>query len=95
MPALDISNLSFQELMELKRNVDNRLSKLAGERRQALLKELKELDELSIDGDTPKAPTMYRGPDGQTWSGRGSTPKWLREYEANGGNRNDLRVDRR
>ena len=23
----------------------------------------------------------YRGPNGETWSGRGSTPKWLRELQ--------------
>lgn len=27
------------------------------------------------------------------WAGRGAEPKWLREYVANGGNREELRVD--
>jgi len=27
------------------------------------------------------------------WAGRGAEPKWLREYVAQGGNKEDLRVD--
>ncbi|MCX8520506.1 MAG: H-NS histone family protein [Rhodoferax sp.] len=26
----------------------------------------------------------YRGPNGETWSGRGLTPKWLKSFEAAG-----------
>ena len=26
-----------------------------------------------------KAPVMYRGPNGEEWSGRGASPVWLRE----------------
>ena len=37
---------------------------------------------------TPK----YRSPDGKEWSGRGATPKWIREYEASGGQRDDYLI---
>ena len=40
-----------------------------------------------------KAPIKFRDPDsGNSWSGRGLTPVWLREYEANGGKRSDFAV---
>jgi DNA-binding protein H-NS len=31
-----------------------------------------------------KAPVKYRGPSGETWSGRGLAPRWLSELEAKG-----------
>lgn len=40
-----------------------------------------------------KAPAKFRDPKtGNSWSGRGLTPVWLREYEAKGGKRDDLAV---
>ena len=36
-------------------------------------------------------PIKYRLGD-KTWSGRGRTPAWILEYEANGGKREELRV---
>jgi DNA-binding protein H-NS len=34
----------------------------------------------------------YRGPNGKEWSGRGLTPKWLREEIANGKSKEDFSV---
>lgn len=34
----------------------------------------------------------YRGPKGETWSGRGKTPQWLATLEANGHNRETFRL---
>jgi DNA-binding protein H-NS len=31
-----------------------------------------------------KAPVKFRGPGGETWSGRGLAPRWLAELEAKG-----------
>jgi DNA-binding protein H-NS len=40
-----------------------------------------------------KAPAKFRDPEtGNSWSGRGLTPVWLRDYETAGGNRADLAV---
>ncbi|MBF0149854.1 MAG: H-NS histone family protein [Magnetococcales bacterium] len=41
-----------------------------------------------------KLPPKYRNPQvpDQTWSGKGPTPKWLREYEENGQNREQFRI---
>jgi DNA-binding protein H-NS len=37
-------------------------------------------------------PVKYRSPDGETWSGRGHTPTWLRTLEAEGHTRDEFRV---
>jgi len=40
-----------------------------------------------------KAPIKFRDPEtGNSWSGRGLTPVWLRNYESDGGDRADLEV---
>ncbi len=37
-------------------------------------------------------PVKYRGPNGETWSSRGRVPKWLRDLEAQGRNREEFLV---
>ncbi|SHI54395.1 DNA-binding protein H-NS [Roseomonas rosea] len=37
-------------------------------------------------------PVRFRGPNGETWSGRGRMPKWLTAMEAQGRKRDDFRV---
>jgi DNA-binding protein H-NS len=37
-------------------------------------------------------PVKYRSPTGDTWSGRGHTPTWLRTLEAAGHTREEFRV---
>ena len=38
-------------------------------------------------------PAKYRGPQGQTWTGRGTVPKWLNELVAGGKTREDFLID--
>ena len=37
-------------------------------------------------------PVRYRGPSGETWSGRGRMPRWLQTLEAEGRNREEFRA---
>lgn len=37
-------------------------------------------------------PAKYRGPNGETWSGRGRLPKWLHALEADGKSREEYRL---
>ena len=37
-------------------------------------------------------PVKYRGPNGEEWSGRGRTPKWLQDAEASGKARDTFKV---
>jgi DNA-binding protein H-NS len=34
----------------------------------------------------------FKGPEGETWSGRGLTPKWLKSLEAQGRNKSEFAV---
>lgn len=42
----------------------------------------------------PRAPVpvRYRGPNGETWTGRGRTPRWLAALEQQGASRESFRV---
>jgi len=37
-------------------------------------------------------PVKYRGPNDETWSGRGHVPQWLRDLEEQGRNRDEFLV---
>jgi DNA-binding protein H-NS len=39
-----------------------------------------------------KAPIKYRGPNGETWSGRGLAPRWLAELEKKGKKRDSYLI---
>lgn len=39
------------------------------------------------------APVKYRGPNGETWAGRGRTPGWLSTLENAGASRESFRTD--
>lgn len=41
----------------------------------------------------PASSSFYRGPNGETWSGRGLKPKWVTAYMASGGALEDLMVE--
>ena len=43
-------------------------------------------------GRKRSAPVKYRSSSGQTWSGRGQTPTWLRTLETEGHTREEFRV---
>lgn len=38
------------------------------------------------------SPAKYRGPQGQTWSGRGTAPKWLNDLLVDGNTREDFLI---
>ena len=39
------------------------------------------------------SPAKYRGPQGQTWTGHGTAPKWLNELLVNGKTREDFLIN--
>jgi len=43
-------------------------------------------------GEAGSLPPKYRGPNGEEWSGRGHTPKWLAALEATGRSRDEFRI---
>ena len=41
---------------------------------------------------SPIVPVKYMDKNGNKWTGRGRTPRWLAEYEENGGSRDDFLI---
>lgn len=83
----DLKNMDVDALMALRGDVENELKKRARdlERQLALL----DGGEVKRRGRPPGSvgrvsalkgravPPKYRGPDGETWAGRGAMPRWL------------------
>src|SRR5262245_28510007 len=82
MPKLNLSRMDVESLASLRKQVDELLLK----RRADIESQLGALAALtgergrggrgsSLKGI--KVPPKYRGPDGETWAGRGARPRWL------------------
>jgi DNA-binding protein H-NS len=98
------ATLTPQELLSVRELAEKtRESKLA-EAKAAVLEEMKgKLNALglSLNDVIPTKRTRkskatvsvkYRSPDGETWSGRGHAPLWLRQLELQGHNREEYAV---
>src|SRR5262245_33539731 len=82
MPKVNLSGMSVEELMDLRKRVDEMLVE-----RRAELQE--QLEWIAVVGGArvvrggrsalkgKKVPPKYRGPSGETWAGRGAKPRWL------------------
>jgi DNA-binding protein H-NS len=89
MPKINVKSMGALELIDLRARVEAVLAqKVKGERKalEAKLSTLSRFGDSAARGGRKKhalagkkiAP-KYRGPDGQTWSGRGLKPRWLVE----------------
>ena len=83
MPKVNLSGMSVEALMDLRKRVDEMLH-----RRRAELE--KQLERFAVVGGARvvrrgggsalrgrKVPPKYRSPSGDTWAGRGTRPLWL------------------
>jgi DNA-binding protein H-NS len=96
--------LSPQELLTLRDQIERRRLRKLEEAKSAVLEEMK--GRLSALGLTlndvvparrprkskPSVSVKYRSPDGETWSGRGHAPLWLRQLELQGHKREEYAV---
>src|SRR6516225_3790416 len=85
MPKVNLSGMTVEALMELRKRVDEMLL----ERRAELEKQLERMGAIAVvdsrrvvgGGGSAlrgrKVPPKYRGPSGETWAGRGARPRWL------------------
>ena len=86
MAKVNLSQMSVEALMDLRKRVDQMLF----ERRAEIEKQLESMDSSIalvgnrrvVRGGTSvlkgrKVPAKYRGPSGETWAGRGARPRWL------------------
>jgi len=93
MPSVNLKALSFDELLELREQVDAALSTQIESERRALEVKLERLNRFSDSpakalngGGSPsrapklgKVPPQFRNPDNpaEVWSGRGLRPRWM------------------
>jgi DNA-binding protein H-NS len=82
MAKVNLSGMSVEALMDLRKRVDEMLVK-----RRAEIE--KQLERIAVVGGRRvvrgggsalkgrKVPPKYRGPSGETWAGRGARPRWL------------------
>jgi len=88
MPKVSLSRVNVEALMDLRKRVDEALAK----HRAQIQKQLEKLDRATalragakVARDKGrgsalrgrKVPPKYRGPSGETWAGRGASPRWL------------------
>jgi DNA-binding protein H-NS len=83
MPKINLSGMSVEALMDLRKRVDEMLHR----RRAEIEKQLERMDRaIAVVGGRGqrasalrgrKVPPKYRGPSGETWAGRGARPRWL------------------
>src|SRR5262245_45828854 len=84
MPAMSLKNMDVEALLSLRADIDKRL----GQKRSELEDQLSRLGyesngrgmrgggrRSSMKGR--KVAPKFRGPDGETWAGRGARPRWL------------------
>ena len=96
--------LSPQELLTLRDQIERRRQRKLEEAKSAVLEEMKgRLSELGLTlndvvparrprKSKPAIQVKYRSPDGETWSGRGHAPLWLRQLELQGHKREEYAV---
>ena len=101
MPKVNLSGMSVEALMDLRRRVEEMLH----EHRAELQKQLETMDALVVGRRVVarggrsalkgrKVPPKYRGPSGETWAGRGARPRWLVAAIKGGKKLDDFLIDK-
>jgi DNA-binding protein H-NS len=87
MKGVNLKAMTVDALIDLRDNIDRILSTKVAAARQELNSKLEKLN--SFLGNAPsrggmrssrkgrKVAPKYRGPEGETWAGRGARPRWL------------------
>jgi len=99
MPKVNLSGMTVEALMDLRKRVDEALHK----RRAELEKQLKMFAVVGgarvVRGGGSalkgrKVPAKYRSRSGETWAGRGARPRWLVAAIKGGEKLDDFLIDK-
>ena len=96
MAKVNLSDMSVEALMDLRKRVDETLQ----QRRAELQQQLAALGVTRVvrGGGSVlkgrKVPAKYRGPSGETWAGRGAKPRWLVAAIKRGKKLDDFLIDK-
>ena len=80
MPKVNLSGMSVEQLMDLRKQVGETLLKRRAEIENQLARMGAVVSGARGGGSTlkgKKVPPKYRSPSGETWAGRGARPVWL------------------
>lgn len=96
------ASLPFTEMQEVLGALNATLQGHKEQRRKELMAELEALGDgpteaprritPATSGGRSEVKPQYKGPNGELWSGRGRSPRWLAEAEAAGRSKNDFRI---
>jgi DNA-binding protein H-NS len=98
MPKVNLSGMSVEALMDLRKRVDETLHQHRAQLQQQL--ERMEVGGARVVGGGgsalkgKKVPPKYRGPSGKTWAGRGAKPRWLVAAIKGGKKLEDFLIDK-
>ena len=99
MPKVNLSRMTVEALMDLRKRVDEMLHQHRAEIE-------KQLERMAVVGGARvargggsalkgrKVPPKYRGPSGETWAGRGARPRWLVAAIKGGKKLDDFLIDK-
>ena len=99
MPKINLSGMSVEALMDLRKRVDEMLH----QRRAELQRQIERIagPHAVVRGrgagsvlKGKKVPPKYRSPSGETWAGRGATPRWLVAAIKGGKKLDDFLIDK-
>jgi DNA-binding protein H-NS len=103
MANVNLSRMTVEALMDLRKRVDEMLHR----RRAELEKQLERMDRAiaAVGGARivrgggsalkgKKVPPKYRGPSGEGWAGRGARPRWLVAAIKGGKKLDDFLIDK-
>ena len=103
MPKVNLSGMTIEALMDLRKRVDEALN----ERRAQIENQLERMSSATavVGGRVvrggggsslrgKKVPPKYRGLSGETWAGRGAKPRWLVAAIKGGKKLDDFLIDR-
>ncbi len=105
----DFNKLSESELQSLIDNAEKALKEKQSSKRKEVIAKIKVLaasigvtvdiieSNKKADRQTSKVAARYRNPanPSQTWTGRGLTPKWMRDLLTNGQDKSQLEIESR
>src|SRR5262245_60048605 len=97
MPKINLSGMSVEARMDLRKRVDEALNERRAElenqlERMAVIRRVVRGGGSALKGR--KVPPRYRGPSGETWAGRGARPRWLVAAIKGGKKIDDFLIDK-
>jgi DNA-binding protein H-NS len=109
-PQLDFAAYSFDDLLEIKKEIDGEVESRKSKEIEVLRAKVAEsaqtlgvsIHELFGLAPQPtkretkhargKQPPKYRGPNGEEWSGRGPSPRWMKPLLTKGKTKDDFLI---